>query len=99
MPPSVASAGCARLLDQQVLLRLVQRERDRAADARLGLALWNGGDQVLIDGGLVNGSAATVGWFGGLMRRVQSGYLYAYAFWMMIGLALLLGWFLFRAHN
>ena len=31
------------------------------------------------------------------LRRVQSGYLYSYAFWMMIGLALLLGWFLARA--
>jgi hypothetical protein len=28
---------------------------------------------------------------------VQSGYLYSYAFWMVIGLALMLGWFLFRA--
>jgi hypothetical protein len=28
------------------------------------------------------------------VRRVQSGYLYSYAFWMVIGLALLLGWFL-----
>ena len=28
------------------------------------------------------------------MRRVQNGYLYSYAFWMVIGLAVLLGWFL-----
>jgi NADH-quinone oxidoreductase subunit L len=60
----------------------------------IGVGLWKGGDQLLIDGALVNGTAATVGWFGGVVRRVQSGYLYAYAFWMMIGLALLLGWFL-----
>jgi NADH-quinone oxidoreductase subunit L len=65
----------------------------------LGLALWKGGDEVLIDGALVNGTAATVGWFGGVVRRVQSGYLYSYAFWMMIGLALMLGWFLFRAQH
>ena len=64
----------------------------------IGLVLWKGGDQVLIDGALVNGSAATVGWFGSIVRRVQSGYLYSYAFWMMIGLALMLGWFLFQAH-
>ena len=31
------------------------------------------------------------------MRQLQSGYLYSYAFWMMIGLALLLGWFLVHA--
>jgi hypothetical protein len=30
------------------------------------------------------------------VRRVQSGFLYSYAFWMMIGLAVMLGWFLTR---
>jgi NADH-quinone oxidoreductase subunit L len=54
---------------------------------------------LLIDGALVNGTAATVGWFGGVVRRVQSGYLYSYAFWMVIGLALLLGWFLMHFHG
>jgi NADH-quinone oxidoreductase subunit L len=73
-------------------------EKVIAALARgVGIALWKGGDQVLIDGVLVNGSAATVSWFGSIVRRVQSGYLYAYAFWMVIGLAVLLGWFLVRS--
>jgi NADH-quinone oxidoreductase subunit L len=63
----------------------------------IGFGLWKAGDQTLIDGALVNGSAGAVGWFGGLMRRVQNGYLYSYAFWMMIGLAVLLGYFLARA--
>ena len=62
----------------------------------LGFTLWKAGDQVLIDGALVNGSAATVSWFGSIVRRVQNGYLYAYAFWMVIGLAVMLGWFLVR---
>jgi NADH-quinone oxidoreductase subunit L len=65
----------------------------------IGITLWKGGDQALIDGALVNGSAATVGWFGSVVRRVQSGYLYSYAFWMVIGLAVMLGWFLFRAQH
>jgi NADH-quinone oxidoreductase subunit L len=60
----------------------------------VGLGLWKGGDQGLIDGAMVNGTAASVGWFGGVLRRVQSGYLYSYAFWMVIGLAVLLGWYL-----
>jgi NADH-quinone oxidoreductase subunit L len=60
----------------------------------LGTGLWKGGDQVLIDGALVNGTAESIGWFGSVLRRVQNGYLYSYAFWMMIGLALLLGYFL-----
>jgi NADH-quinone oxidoreductase subunit L len=65
----------------------------------IGTTLWKGGDQALIDGALVNGTANAVGWFGGVVRRVQSGYLYSYAFWMMIGLALLLGWFLAHANG
>ncbi len=62
----------------------------------IGIGLWKAGDQGLIDGALVNGSAHTVGRIGGLLRKVQSGYLYSYAFWMVIGLAVLLGWFLHR---
>src|SRR5580700_5393040 len=62
----------------------------------LGMGLWRGGDQDLIDGALVNGSARGIGRFGGILRLVQSGYLYSYAFWMIIGLAVLLGWFLIR---
>ncbi|MGH8298988.1 MAG: NADH-quinone oxidoreductase subunit L [Steroidobacteraceae bacterium] len=62
----------------------------------IGIGLWKGGDQAVIDGALVNGSAAAVGWFGGVVRRVQNGYLYSYAFWFVIGLAALLGWFLAR---
>jgi NADH-quinone oxidoreductase subunit L len=60
----------------------------------IGFGLWKAGDQALIDGGLVNGSAHTIRWFGSVIRRVQNGYLYSYAFWMVIGLAVLLGWFL-----
>ena len=62
----------------------------------LGLALWKGGDQALIDGALVNGSANAVGWFAGRVRVIQSGVLYSYAFWMIVGLVLILGWLLVR---
>jgi NADH-quinone oxidoreductase subunit L len=44
------------------------------------------GDALLIDGILVNGSAKTVGWFAGVIRQIQSGYLYHYAFAMILGL-------------
>ncbi|HSY07522.1 MAG TPA: NADH-quinone oxidoreductase subunit L [Steroidobacteraceae bacterium] len=63
----------------------------------LGRGLWHGGDQAVIDGGFVDGTASTIGRAGRLVRRVQSGYLYSYAFWMIIGLAVLLGWFLNKA--
>jgi NADH-quinone oxidoreductase subunit L len=62
----------------------------------LGAALWRGGDQALIDGAAVNGSAALVDWIASVTRRAQNGYLYVYAFWMVVGLAAFLGWFLFR---
>jgi NADH-quinone oxidoreductase subunit L len=62
-------------------------ERVIAAGTRaLGRGLWHVGDEAVIDGALVNGSARTVGWLSGVVRRVQSGYLYHYAFAMIIGL-------------
>jgi len=60
----------------------------------LGRLLWRDGDQLLIDGGLVDGSASVVSRLSGVARRLQSGLLYSYAFWMIIGLAVALGWFL-----
>ena len=62
----------------------------------LGNALWRVGDVALIDGGMVNGSARVVGWLSGLLRQLQSGYLYHYAFAMIIGLSALLAWYVLR---
>jgi NADH-quinone oxidoreductase subunit L len=62
----------------------------------LGAGLWKAGDQTLIDGGLVNGSARLVGWLGSVIRYAQSGYLYHYAFAMILGLASLLLWLIWR---
>ncbi len=59
----------------------------------VGHGLWRVGDELLIDGLLVNGSARTVGWAAGIVRRLQSGYLYHYAFAMILGLLGLLGYF------
>jgi NADH-quinone oxidoreductase subunit L len=63
---------------------------------RLGSVLWRAGDVALIDGALVNGSAQVVGWFSGVLRRVQTGYLYHYAFAMIIGLSAMLAWYVLR---
>jgi len=62
----------------------------------LGTALWRVGDVAIIDGAAVNGSARAVGWLSGVMRRIQSGYLYHYAFAMIIGLSVLLAWYVLR---
>ena len=58
-----------------------------------GLAKW--GDRTLIDGIMVNGTARLIGWFAALARRVQTGYVYHYAFTMIFGVfALLTLWLL-----
>lgn len=61
---------------------------------RLGSGLWKRGDQGLIDGLVVNGSARLVGWFSRVLRQGQTGFLSHYAIAMIIGLAFLLFWFL-----
>jgi NADH-quinone oxidoreductase subunit L len=52
--------------------------------------LWKFGDVKLIDGLIVNGSAKLVGMFSGVLRGLQTGYVYHYAFWMIIGVSALL---------
>jgi NADH-quinone oxidoreductase subunit L len=61
----------------------------------LGNGLWKGADQKLIDGLLVNGSANLIAWFSSNVRKVQSGFLYHYAFAMILGLIGLIAWILF----
>ena len=61
----------------------------------LGRSLWKVGDQTIIDGALVNGSAKGIGLFSSLARGAQTGYLYHYAFAMIIGLLALMTVFLF----
>jgi NADH-quinone oxidoreductase subunit L len=66
-----------------------------AGGARLlGGELWKIGDKALIDGLIVNGSARAVGWFSQLSRLFQSGYIYHYAFVMIIGVLGFLTWFM-----
>ena len=61
----------------------------------VGQLLWKIGDVVIIDGLIVNGSARVIGWTAGVVRKIQTGYLYTYAFSMIIGLLLMLSWFVF----
>ena len=59
----------------------------------IGRVLWKAGDQTVIDGAVVNGAAKKVGLISKTVRHVQSGYLYAYAFAMIVGLLVLLKYF------
>jgi NADH-quinone oxidoreductase subunit L len=56
----------------------------------LGRGLWQFGDVRVIDGVMVNGSAQLVGWFAGVIRYLQSGFIYHYAFTMIIGVLVLI---------
>ncbi len=62
----------------------------------LGKTLWQYADVKLIDGLLVNGSASTVGWISGIIRHMQTGFLYSYAFVMILGLTTLLVIFVYN---
>lgn len=67
-----------------------------AAGSRLlGRGLWRVGDVRMIDGWLVNGTAALVSGMAGQWRKMQTGYLYHYAFVMILGLIGLMTWIVF----
>ena len=62
---------------------------------KLGGLLSNVGDRMIIEG-IVNGSARTMGWYSAMLRKLQTGYVYHYAFTMIIGLFALLIWWVPR---
>jgi NADH-quinone oxidoreductase subunit L len=65
-----------------------------ARGARMaGVGLWKGGDEAVIDGAMVNGSARGVAWVAGVVRWFQTGYIYHYAFAMIVGVFVLMTWF------
>jgi NADH-quinone oxidoreductase subunit L len=89
-------AGLNRVLDNKYYFDWFNENVIARLTRAIGQVFWRVGDQAIIDGGMVNGSAGLVGWLAGVTRQLQSGFLYSYAFWMIIGLAALLGWFLWR---
>ena len=62
----------------------------------LGMGLWKGGDETLIDGTLVNGSWKLVRWVSSIARQLQTGYLYHYALSMILGVFVLMTYFVWR---
>lgn len=59
----------------------------------LGTGLWKVGDQAVIDGTVVNGSWKLVAWVSSVVRKGQSGYLYHYALVMILGVFVLMTYF------
>jgi NADH-quinone oxidoreductase subunit L len=82
-----------RLLDNKYYLDRFNEVVFAGGARALGGGLWKAGDQAVIDGLAVNGSARLVGWFAGLLRGIQSGLIYHYAIAMIVGVALLIWWF------
>ncbi len=85
-------SGLYNLLDRKYYFDDLYIKGFAAGGRGLGKFLWQKGDELIIDGILVNGTANSVGRLAALMRQVQTGYLYTYAFAMIIGLTMLLGW-------
>jgi NADH-quinone oxidoreductase subunit L len=83
------------LLDRKYYLDDFNQKIFAKGSLHLGNALWTFGERFLIDGLIVNGSARVVQWVSGVARHLQTGYLYHYAFSMIVGLLLMITWLLF----
>jgi NADH-quinone oxidoreductase subunit L len=79
-------AGLHRLLENKYYLDRINEVVFAGGARAIGQFLWKVGDVRLIDGLAVNGSARVVGWVAALSRLLQSGYIYHYAFGMILGL-------------
>ena len=83
--PRVRFGPIYTLLDNKYYMDKINEVVFAAAQCAIGGGLWKEGDVVVIDG-IVNGSARFIGWFAGVIRFLQSGYIYHYAFAMIIGM-------------
>lgn len=84
-----------RLLDNKYGFDDFNQKVFACGSLKLADKLWNVGDVKIIDGIMVNGSANKIGVLSSIVRTVQSGYLYHYAFAMIIGLLAMLFIFIF----
>ena len=81
------------LLENKYYLDWINENIIARSARALGVGLWKGGDQAIIDGAVVNGSWKLVGWFAGIVRWVQSGYIFHYALVMILGVFGLMTYF------
>ena len=80
-----------KLLDRKYWVDEIYQAVFARGSVLLGRGLWKGGDVGVIDNVLIDGTSAGVGRIAATVRWVQSGYLYTYAFAMILGLVALLG--------
>jgi NADH-quinone oxidoreductase subunit L len=95
LPASIqrSFSGVHRLLENKYYFDRFNEFFFAGGARALGTGLWKVGDQAVIDGVAVNGSARLVGWFAGVLRWIQSGFIYHYAIAMIVGVAVLVWWF------
>ncbi|RZI43102.1 NADH-quinone oxidoreductase subunit L [Herbaspirillum sp. HC18] len=86
--------GIYTILDNKYFMDKINEVVFAKGAVLLGRGLSTGGDRALIDGLIVNGSAKVVGWFSALIRHFQTGYIYHYAFVMIIGVLFFLIYFM-----
>jgi NADH-quinone oxidoreductase subunit L len=86
------SIGVRKLLEEKYYMDHLYINVFTAGARVVGTVLWKVGDTLLIDGLVVNGAAKVVGFFSSIIRRIQTGYIYHYAFAMIIGLLLMMTW-------
>jgi len=86
-------SGINRILENKYFVDWFNEQVIARGARCLGRGLWQAGDRGLIDGVIINGSAKLVGWVAGVSRHLQSGYIYHYAFAMIIGILALVTFF------
>jgi NADH-quinone oxidoreductase subunit L len=94
--PAAIKRACGpvyRLLENKYYLDWINENIIARGTRALGTGLWKGGDQALIDGAVVNGSWKVIGRIAGVVRWMQSGYIYHYAFAMLLGIFILMTYF------
>jgi NADH-quinone oxidoreductase subunit L len=87
-------AAIYRLLANKYYLDEINEFLFAGGARRLGMSLWKGGDGAVIDGVAINGTARLVAWVASVIRYLQSGFIYHYAFAMLVGVAIVLFFFL-----
>jgi len=87
-------SGVYNLLDRKYFFDDLYIKGFAAGGRQIGQFFWKKGDELIIDGMMVNGTARSIGRFAGVLRRIQTGYLYHYAFAMFFGVTLILAWLL-----
>ncbi|TSE31320.1 NADH-quinone oxidoreductase subunit L [Tepidimonas thermarum] len=99
VPPRIAQAlrPLVVVLENKYYMDWINERLIAPAARGIGMGLWKGGDRGVIEAGIVNLSWKVVGAVAGLVRRVQTGYLYHYAFVMILGVLAFMTYFVWLA--